>query len=82
MLIFELCMKCRMVFCMIVGCPNKSKGVPGDYCRVPAVISNQGEAYKEFTKERRRKWTAAINISDLIESIIRNDCSHTSPSIT
>ena len=62
-----------MVFCMIIGCPNKSEDVPGHYCRVPAVITNQGEAYEELTKERRRKWIAAISRIGLTENIIRND---------
>ena len=62
-----------MVFCMIIDCQNKSEDVPGHYCRVPAVIANQGEAYEELTRERRRRWIAAISRIGLSDNIIRND---------
>eukprot|EP00794_Sanderia_malayensis_P001231 gene1231-1354_t len=61
-----------MVFRMIVGCPNKREDVPGHYCRVPAMITNQGEAYKDLTKEQRRKGLAAISRIGLTKSIIWN----------
>ena len=58
---------------MIIGCQNKSEDVPGHYCRVPAVITNQGEAYEELTRERRRRWIAAISRVGLTDNIIQND---------
>lgn len=61
-----------MVSCMIIGCLNKSEDVPQHYCRIPAVITNQ-EAYEEFTKERPRKWIAAISRIGLTEYIIRTE---------
>lgn len=61
-------------FCLIVGCGNKSDCC-GDlsFCRVPKVITNQGEEIEQLSIERRRLWLAAISRDDLSENILEND---------
>ena len=61
-------------FCLVVGCSNDKKKRPElSFCRVPKVITNQGESAEALSSERRTKWLAAISRDDLTESILEND---------
>ena len=44
------------------------------FCRVPTVITNQGETIRALLEERRRVWLAAISRADLTERKLKNDC--------
>lgn len=64
----------KMVFCLIVGCGNKSGRDKGlHFSRVPSVVINQGEETEKLTKERRSHWISAISREDLTEEILAND---------
>ena len=48
-------------FCFVLNCANdnlKRKDVP--FCRVPKVITNQGEEMEILTLKCRRKWLSAV----------------------
>ena len=61
-------------FCLIVGCGNKSDKCPNvAFCRVPKVLTNQGEQTERLSSERRTLWLAAISRDDLTEKILEND---------
>ena len=72
-----------MVLCMIVGCGfrtnRKSKNQQlyeeenqkaVSFFRFPAVISNQGEAVKSLSVERRCKWLSAVSRSDITDKTL------------
>ena len=49
-------------FCLIVGCSNDKKRRPDlSFCRVPKVITSQGEQTEILSNERRTRWLAAIS---------------------
>lgn len=61
-------------FCLIVGCSNDRKKCPDlSFCRVPKIITNQGEETEILSTERRTKWLATISRDDLTEKILEND---------
>ena len=61
-------------FCLIVGCSNDKKRRPDlSFCRVPKVITSQGEQTEILSNERRTRWLAAISRDDLTESKLEND---------
>ena len=61
-------------FRLIVGCGNKSDKCPNvAFCRVPKVLTNQGEQTERLSSERRTLWLAAISRDDLTEKILEND---------
>ena len=61
-------------FCLMIGCSNDKKSCPNlSFCRVPAIIKNEGEAAEILSAERRRLWLAAISRDDLTEKILKND---------
>ena len=54
-----------MVFCMIVGCHNRSECDKDEkFFRVPAIILNQDNDVEEM-RERRERWISAISRDDL-----------------
>ena len=65
---------CRMVLCMIVGCPNRSGRDKGVYfARVPSVVTSQGKEAENSSRERRSRWISAISRDDLTDDILEND---------
>ena len=61
-------------FCLVVGCSNHKKKNPGlCFCRVPNIVTNQGEETDILSTERRTRWLAAISRADLTEKILEND---------
>ena len=61
-------------FCLVVGCSNDKKKNPElCFCRVPKIITNQGEETEILSTERRTRWLAAISRADLTEKILEND---------
>ena len=62
-------------FCLVVGCGNDKKRRPDlSFCRVPKVITSQGEDTEILSTERRTRWFAAIICDDLTENILESDC--------
>ncbi|PFX22394.1 hypothetical protein AWC38_SpisGene13073 [Stylophora pistillata] len=60
--------------CLVVGCSNHKKKNPGlCFCRVPNIVTNQGEETQILSTERRTQWLAAISRADLTEKILEND---------
>ena len=60
-------------FCLIVGCSNDRSKCPDlSFCRVPKIITNQGEETEVLSTERRTKSLAAISRDDLTEKILEN----------
>ena len=56
-------------FCLVVGCSNnKKKNLELCFCRVPKIITNQGEETEILSTERRTRWLAAISRADLTET--------------
>ncbi|XP_078677192.1 uncharacterized protein LOC144913920 isoform X3 [Branchiostoma floridae x Branchiostoma belcheri] len=50
-------------YCVIKSCEFRSGRKKGmSFCRIPAVITNQGEEAQQLSEERRRLWLAAICI--------------------
>lgn len=43
------------------------------FSRVPTIITNEGEAMEELTRERRRRWISALSRDDLTEKKLAND---------
>lgn len=61
-------------FCLILDCSYDKKGRPDlSFCRVPKVITNQGEETEILSTKRRTKWLVAISRDDLTENILEND---------
>ena len=61
-------------FCLVVGCSNDKKKNPElCFCRVPKIITNQGEETEILSTKRRTRWLAAISRADLTEKILEND---------
>ena len=61
-------------FCLIIGCSYDKKRRPNlSFCRVPKVITSQGEQTEILSNERRTRWLAAISRDDLTESKLEND---------
>ena len=61
-------------FCLIIGCSYDKKRRPNlSFCRVPKVITSQGEQTEILSNERRTRWLAAISCDDLTESKLEND---------
>ena len=62
-----------MVLCIIVGCGTKTSNNDGiGLFRIPAVIHNQGEAYKKLTQDRRNAWISAVSRDDTGTKAILN----------
>ena len=60
-------------FCLVVGCSNDKKKRPElSFCRVPKVITNQGESAEALSSEKRTKLLVAISRDDPTESILEN----------
>ena len=60
-------------FCLVVGCSNnKKKNSDLWFCRVPKIVTNQGEETEILSTERRTRWLAAISGADLTENILWN----------
>lgn len=61
-------------FCLIVGCSNNKRKNPElCFCRVPKIVTTQGEETEILSTERRPRWLAAISRADLTEKILEND---------
>ena len=61
-------------FYLVVGCSNHKKKNPGlCFCRVPNIVTNQGEETEILSTQRRTRWLAAISRADLTEKILEND---------
>ena len=61
-------------FYSMLRCSNDKKKFPHlSFCRVPTVITNQGETIRALSEERRRLWLAAISRADLTEKKLKND---------
>lgn len=61
-------------FCLIVGCSNNKRKNPElCFCRVPKIVTTQGEETEILSTERRTRWLAAISRADLTEKILEND---------
>ena len=61
-------------FCLIVGCSNdKNKRPDFSFCRVPKIITSQGDLTGILTTERRARWLAATSRDDLTERILEDD---------
>ena len=58
-----------MSFCLVLRCGNDSRRDEGTFCRVPKVITHQGEAERERSVYRRRLWIKAIARDDLTENL-------------
>ncbi|XP_022783277.1 chromatin assembly factor 1 subunit A-like [Stylophora pistillata] len=43
------------------------------FCRVPKIVTNQGEETEILSAERQTRWLAAISRADLTEKILEND---------
>ena len=57
----------------MIGYSNDKKSCPNlSFCRVPAIIKNEGEAAEILSAERRRLWLAAVSRDDLTEKILKN----------
>ena len=62
-----------MVLCIIVGCGTKTSNNDSiGLFRIPAVIHNQGEAYKKLTQDRRNAWISAVSRDDTGTKAILN----------
>lgn len=62
-------------FSLVVGCGNVKNRRPDlSFCRVPKVITSQGEDTEILSTERRTRWFAAIICDDLTENILESDC--------
>ena len=63
-----------MVFCWTVDCGSKSSpGIGLTFCRVPSIVTNQGEEAKNLSRERRSRWISAISRADATQKILEND---------
>ena len=66
---------CRIVWCMIVGCANRSGLDKGVYFAiVSSAATNQGKEAEYLSRERRSRWISAISRDDLAGDILENDC--------
>ena len=57
--------------CFVNGCTNygyKKDGI--SYHRFPAILHHKGDAKYELTRERRRRWIAAVNRKKTQHSIL------------
>ena len=54
-----------MVLRVIGDCGTKGGRDKVGFYLVPAIITNQGEEFKELTQERRTLWISAIDHADL-----------------
>ena len=59
-------------FCLVVGCSNNRKNPDLWFCRVPEIVTNQGEETEILSTERQTQWLAAISRADLTENIFWN----------
>ena len=59
-----------MVFCIIVGCGNRSERDKGTYCRIPTIRENEGPEERARSEERRRLWLKAIARDSLSEATL------------
>eukprot|EP00795_Rhopilema_esculentum_P001004 gene1004-10783_t len=50
---------------------EKSSGI--SFSRVPTIITNEGNAMEDLTRERRRRWISALSRDDLTEKKLAND---------
>lgn len=57
--------KTVMVLRVIGDCGTKGGRDKVGFYLVPAIITNQGEEFKELTQERRTLWISAIDHADL-----------------
>ena len=62
-----------MVFCIMIGCGNKSTYGKGYFARVPRIRTHLDAEQLERSKRRRRLWVKAISRSDLTESKLNNE---------
>ena len=56
--------------------PNQNQNEAGSglrFSRVPTIITNEGEAMEDLTRERRRRWISALSRDDLTEKKLAND---------
>ena len=61
-------------FCLVLNCSNdKSKRKDLSFCRVPKIITNQGEEMEILSTERRRRWLSAISRQDITDKKMEND---------
>ena len=51
-----------MVLCIIGDCGAKSGRDKVGFYSVPAITTNQGKEFEEFTRERRTLWISAIDV--------------------
>ena len=51
-----------MVLCIIGDCGTKSGRDKVGFYSVPAITTNQGKEFEEFTRERRTLWISAIDV--------------------
>ncbi|CAH1264874.1 Hypp3082 [Branchiostoma lanceolatum] len=60
------------MYCIVLNCQTPSRAKGRSSCRIPAVITNQGEEAQRLSEERRRLWLAAINRGELTESALKH----------
>jgi hypothetical protein len=60
-----------MVFCIMIGCGNKSGRDEGVFCRVPVVGEHEGQQEREQTEQRHRLWLKAIARDDITEKKLK-----------
>ena len=60
-----------MVLCIVWGCGSKSGKHKGlGFFRIPKIITDQGEEYKELTRKRREGCISAVSRGDTAEKNI------------
>ncbi|XP_078597905.1 uncharacterized protein LOC144873948 isoform X1 [Branchiostoma floridae x Branchiostoma japonicum] len=59
-------------YCIVLNCQTPSRAKGRSYCRIPAIITNQGEETQRLSEERRRLWLAAINRGELTENTLQH----------
>ena len=61
-------------FCLVLNCSNnKCKRKDLSFCRIPKIITNQGEEMEILSTERRRRWLSAISRENLCEEILQSN---------
>ncbi|XP_022796275.1 uncharacterized protein LOC111334730 [Stylophora pistillata] len=61
-------------FCLVLNCSHDtSKRKDLSFCRVPKIVTRQGEETEILSTERRRRWLTAISRDDLTDKILEND---------
>ena len=64
-----------MVLCIISGCGVKSGNKEGiSLFRIPIIVDQNSESYKQLTEDRRNAWISQISLDDTkLKDILKSE---------